>query len=77
MRSSIQHVSDACHPSICLLLRLLALQESETALHMACREKKLELSKWLTEQMSREAALGLNQVRKSDRWMDGWLADEW
>ena len=62
-----------CHLSLCLLLRLLALQEGETALHMACREKKLELSKWLIEKMSREAALGLNQVRKSDRWMGRWV----
>ena len=43
----------------------LAMQIGETALHHACRWKKLEVAKWLVEQMSREAALGLNQVRES------------
>ena len=30
------------------------------------------MSKWLTEQMSQEAVLALNQVRISDRWVGGW-----
>ena len=50
-------------------------------MHLACRAKKLETAKWLTEKMQ-EAALGLNQVRISGRWVrwvrwvDGWV-DGW
>ena len=38
------------------------MQEGNTALHWACREKKLEVAKWLVEQMSSEAVVKLNQV---------------
>ena len=47
-------------PHVCLL----ALQEGDTALQLACRVKKLEVAKWLVEQMSRDTALALNQVRE-------------
>ena len=51
-------------------MRSLALQigrwRGETALHIACRRKNLELAKLLAEKMSREAALGLNEVKGSD-----------
>ena len=42
-----------------------AMQRGDTALHCACREKKLEVAKWLLEQMNSEAALALNKVRDS------------
>ena len=48
-----------------IIAHSLALQTGDTALHLACREKGLEAAKWLMEEMSREAALGLNQVRGS------------
>ena len=40
-----------------------AVQEGDTALHHACREKQVEVAKWLVEQMTNEAILGLNEVR--------------
>ena len=48
-----------------IIARSLALQEGNTALHLACRGKNLAVAKWLVEQMSREAALALNKVRGS------------
>ena len=48
-----------------IMAHSLALQNGDTALHLACRGKKLDVAKWLLEQMSREAALALNQVRDS------------
>ena len=47
------------------------LQRGDNALHLACRAKNLAVARWLVEQMSREAALALNQVRGSfgcDSW---------
>ena len=41
------------------------MQRGVTALHLACRGKRLEVAKWLVEQMSREAALALNEVRNN------------
>ena len=43
----------------------LTMQMGETALHGACRRKKLELAKWLAELMNREAIVSLNQVREA------------
>ena len=37
-------------------------QKGDTALHHACRKQNLEMAKWLAEQMTSEAALGLNQA---------------
>ena len=51
------------------------MQRGDTALHLACRANKLETAKWLTEQMRREAALGLNQVRCSEGWVGGRWVD--
>ena len=48
---------------------LYELQKGETALHLACRKRKLEVAKWLAEQMSSEAAVALNQVMLAAEWL--------
>ena len=44
-------------PMVCFVL-----QKGDTALHLVCRQQKLGIAKLLLEKMSREAALGLNEV---------------
>ena len=59
------HQAPHCPSLPITIAHSLAMQMSDTALHLACRGKRLEVAKWLVEQMSREAALALNQVRDS------------
>ena len=61
----------AAFGSLSLYDHSLVLQDGETALHYACRGKRLEVAKWLAEQMTREAALGLNKVSGSSAWLEG------